>query len=72
MKKGQIDFEMLQDLHYQASFTVKMLTYDMVEGKAPICYLIQQHQKVSKESVMFLLYRCERLYEVKNEATKLL
>jgi len=49
-----------------------MLTYDMIEGKAPICYLINQHKKVTKESVTFLLYRCERLYQVRNEATKLL
>lgn len=43
----------------------------MVEGKAPICYLIDQYSKVNIESVMTLMYRCEKLYHAKSEVTKI-
>lgn len=64
--------DMLVELHAQASLTVKMLTYDMVEGKAPICFLIDQYAKCGLETVMTLLYRCQKLYHVRTDVTKLI
>ena len=32
----------LRELHSKVSFTIKMLTYEMVEGKAPVLYLLDQ------------------------------
>lgn len=35
-----METESLYELLASSGYTVKMLTYDMIEGKAPICYLI--------------------------------
>jgi len=35
-----------------------MLTYEMIEGKAPICFLIDQYKKNTLDTVTKLLYRC--------------
>lgn len=32
--------EVLKELHKQASLTAKNLTQEMIEGKVPICFLI--------------------------------
>ena len=48
-----------------------MLTMEMVEGQAPICYLVSKHDSINKENVKNLLYRCEKLYEVRADVEKI-
>lgn len=49
-----------------------MLTKSMIEGKMPIFLLIDQYKEVDKESVVKLLYRCDKLYHARSDATKIL
>jgi len=62
---------MLVDLYTQACLTIKMLTFDSVEGKAPIMYLLDMHTEPTLETVTTLLYRCENLYNVRTDVTKI-
>lgn len=57
------DFEVLTELHAQAGYTTKILTKELIEGKTPICYQIELHAKIEKDSVMMLLHRCQKLYQ---------
>lgn len=57
----------LCELHAQASYTAKALTQEMIEGRTPICHLIDQHSVVDKNTVMNLLYRCEKLYQTRQD-----
>ena len=63
---------MLLDLHEQLSFTAKMLTCEMIEGKHTIAALIKQHSSITKESVKFLVYRCEKLYQARADVQRIL
>ena len=44
---------------------------EMIEGQAPICYLVSKHDNISKENIKNLLYRCEKLYLVRSDAEKI-
>lgn len=48
----------MKELHHRASWTAKVLTTEMVEGKISICQLIDQYSNVDNESVRTLLTRC--------------
>ena len=48
----------LQVVHAQAHLTIKLLTFEMVEGKSPILYLLQQQLDQSRGTVLKLLTRC--------------
>ena len=61
----------MKSVHQKAVFTAKMLTKEMVEGQAPICYLVSKHDSITKDNVKNLLYRCEKLYQVKSDAEKI-
>ena len=63
--------EVMKSVHKKAVHTAKMLTCEMVEGQAPICYLVAKHDNVSKDNVKNLLHRCEKLYEVRSEVEKI-
>ena len=56
------DPAMLKAVHKKAVYTAKMLTMEMIEGQAPICYLVMKHDGINKENVKNLLHRCEKLY----------
>ena len=62
----------MSEIFTQASFTAKMLTQEMVEGKTPICHLIQNYSQTDKENVYRLLYRCQKLFEAKQEVSRVL
>ena len=62
---------MLIELYAQSLLTIKMLTYDMVEGKAPILFLLDQHMSPDLQTVTTLLYRCEHLYNVRADVSKI-
>lgn len=56
----------------KAGFTAKLLTQELIEGKNPICKLVDQLQNIKKENAKVLLYRCKKLYQAKVDATKIL
>jgi hypothetical protein len=56
----------------RASQTAKMLTIDMVEGKTPISYVIDQYSNVKRESVRTLLTRLHKLYYARSEVKRIL
>jgi hypothetical protein len=63
--------DFLTSVHTKAVFTAKVLTLEMIEGKAPIGQLLNQYSKRSKQSVRTLLYRIEKLYSTKDAVTKI-
>ena len=59
------DPAVMKSLHKKAVYTAKVLTMEMIEGQAPICYLVMKHDSITKENIKNLLYRCEKLYQVR-------
>jgi hypothetical protein len=53
-------------------YTIKMLTHGMIEGRAPICFLLERHLAVTLDSVLVLLHRLANLYAVKFAVSKIL
>lgn len=53
---------MLRELHAKSTITAKTLTKELIEGKTPITVIINQYGNIDRESVVTLLYRCEKLY----------
>lgn len=53
-------------------YTIKMITHGMIEGRAPICFLLERHLIVAVDSVLALLHRCKNLYAVKFAVSKIL
>lgn len=66
------DPAVLLELHMQATYTAKTLTKEMIEGRTPIYQLIDQYKTVDKESVLTLLYRCDKLYRARSDVQKIL
>lgn len=62
----------LEELHTQACFTAKSLTQDLIEGKVPINYQLEQYSSCDKSQVELLLHRCAKLYSARSDATKIL
>ena len=52
-------------------FTIKMITHGLIEGRAPICFLLERHI-VCYESALALLHRCNSLYAAKFAVSKVL
>ena len=52
----------MTSIHKNAMYTAKILTTEMIEGQAPICYLVSKYDSINKENIKNLLYRCEKLY----------
>jgi hypothetical protein len=52
--------------------TAKTLTKDMIEGTAPMCFIIERFSQEGFDGMLMLLYRCLKIYRIKEEATKIL
>lgn len=61
----------MKQVHKKAVYTAKMLTMEMIEGQAPICYIVSKYDNISKENIKNLLYRCEKLYLVRSDVEKI-
>ena len=73
--KTEQDFSLsnLRKINLQAAFTCKRLTKELIEGEHPICFIIEQHSaKTTRNDVLALLHRAEKLYRVKQDAKKIL
>jgi hypothetical protein len=66
------DLDVLTELHAQAGYTAKILTKELIEGKSPICYQIELHAKIAKDSVLMLLHRCQKLYQSRQDVQRIL
>jgi hypothetical protein len=44
----------------------------MIEGKVPICHLLDHYAKVDRESVITLLFRVQKLLAAKHDVTRIL
>jgi hypothetical protein len=62
----------LKELHSKSTLTAKTLTKELIEGKTPIGLIINNHRTVEKESVVTLLYRCEKLFQARSDVQKIL
>ena len=52
--------------------TVKLLTTEMIEGRTPICDVLDKYSHASKHSTIKMLTRVQKLYEAKEEVKKIL
>lgn len=74
LKGNSVKWEMpefLSDIHEKASFTAKILTQEMIEGKAPILDIIELYKKKDKKSIRTLLFRIEKLFNARAEVIKI-
>ena len=70
LKSGSVD---LANLSSRVANTIKVLTHRAIEGKAPILYLLdQQSPTVTQKSLLQLMYRCQSLFRMTADATKVL
>lgn len=71
--KNRDDSE-LENTYLRAAYTAKLLTKDMVEGSTPICQIIAKHteNKITRQEVLLILYRCRQLFTVKTDVQKVL
>ena len=58
----------MKDLHERACFTAKSLTLKLVESSQPICFILSKHESVNKENVTLLLYRLQKMYQMRLDA----
>jgi hypothetical protein len=61
----------LAEIHEKATITIKVLTQELIEGKVPICTLLDQYSNPSKHNVSILLHRIEKLFNAREEAIKI-
>ena len=66
------DFDKMANLHMKCSFTAKTLVRLMIEGSTPICYQAFMYRKDSLEDLTRFLYRCLKLYQMKDDSKKIL
>lgn len=66
------DKEVLAEMHKRAVLTIKAITVDLVENMTPVMHSLGKVESVNRENVTILLYRCEKLYQVRQEASKIL
>ena len=71
MQKNK-DAKILKELHRRACHTAKVITVAAVESGQPICNILSKHESVNKENVLLLLYRLQKMYQLKSEAKKIL
>lgn len=64
--------QVLKELHAKSVLTAKTLTKELIEGKTPISLIVGQYNTIDTESVMTLLYRCEKLYQARSDVQKIL
>jgi hypothetical protein len=49
-----------------------MLTSEMIEGKHPVWYILEQHKDYTRDHVLSLLYRCEKMYQARADVQRIL
>lgn len=66
--------QVVSETYRQVAYTAKVLTSTMVEGSVPICNIVAKHMenKLSKEEVLLILYRCKQLFAMRVDASKIL
>ena len=62
------DKGLLKQLHRRAIYTAKVLTKQTVESQTPICMTLSKHDTVNKENIKLLMYRIQKMYQVKQDA----
>jgi len=70
IEKWKVD-EVVQDVFAKAAFTLKILTRDLIEGNVPIFVVISNYKKNKKSELLKMLYRCQVLYEAKEDVQKI-
>ena len=61
-----------KQLHQRACYTAKVLTKQVVEAHQPISNILSKLESVTKENIMLLLYRLQKIYQAKQDAQKIL
>ena len=62
----------MKELHSKTTLTAKTLTKELIEGKTPIGLIINNHLTIDRDSVVTLLYRCEKLFQARADVQKIL
>ena len=71
MQKNK-DKSQMYELHSRANYTAKVLTKNTVESQQPILNTLSKYESVNKDNIKLLMYRCQILFQVKQEAQKIL
>ena len=66
------DMKMMKLLHDRSIYSAKSLTLQLVESSQPICHILSKHDAVNRESVILLLTRLHKMYQMKTDASKIL
>ena len=66
------DVGMIRNLHERLMFSAKSLTVKLVESSQPICQILGKHDSVTRENVILLLHRLQKMYQLKTDANKIL
>ena len=63
---------MLRSLHERTGYTAKSMTQRLVESSQPICNILGKNEIVNKDNVIVRLYRLQKMYAAKADASKIL